>query len=129
MPCKNCRSSNNADAKFCHTCGIPLGSEQARGSIDTYFAKQTRGCQLCGSLAPTKNVEFYQNIGMIFGRRYSSVNGRLCKKCINREFKSRTLVTLFFGWWSGLSLIIAPIFLLYNVVRFILTIGMKQEEY
>ncbi|MCR4330214.1 MAG: zinc ribbon domain-containing protein [Candidatus Roizmanbacteria bacterium] len=129
MLCQNCNSNTNADAKFCHKCGEPLEEKQVQGSVETYFAKQTRGCQLCGSLAPTKNVEFNQNIGMIFARRYSSVKGRFCKKCINREFKKKTLTTLFLGWWSATSLIIAPFYLISNLVRFIPTIGMKHEEY
>ena len=129
MTCKNCNSNNSADAKFCHKCGKPLETEQAKGSVDTYFAKQTRGCQLCGSLAPTKNVEFHQNIGMIFARQYSTAKGRFCKKCINQEFKKKTLTTLFLGWWGTISFIITPFYLINNVVRFIPTIGMKHEEY
>ena len=128
MICKNCQSNNNEGAKFCNRCGKLL-EIQGKGSVDTYFAKQTRGCQLCGSLAPTKNVEFHQNVGMVFARQYSSVKGRLCKKCINREFKKRTLTTLFFGWWGTISLIITPIYLINNVVYFIPSIGMKQEEF
>ena len=129
MTCKNCNSTNNEDAKFCHKCGKPLNTDPSRGSVDTYFAQQTRGCQLCGSLAPTKKVEFYQNIGMVLARQYSSVKGRLCKQCINREFKKRTLTTLFLGWWGTISFIITPFYLINNVVRFIPTIGMKHEEY
>ncbi len=132
MNCKKCNTTNSTDAKFCRQCGETLHAEQLkeqRGSVDTYFAKQTRGCQVCGSLAPTKYVEFYQNVGMILARQYSSMKGRLCKKCINREFKKRTLTTLFLGWWGTISFIITPFYLINNVARFVPTMGMKQEEY
>lgn|SRR3990172_6977851 len=129
MICKNCKSNNSEDAKFCYKCGELLKTEsKPSGSVDTYFAKQTRGCQLCGSLAETKNVEFYQNIGMLFARQYSSAKGRFCKKCIDKEFKKRTITTFFLGWWGTISFIITPFYLLNNIVRFVPTIGMKQEE-
>lgn len=128
MICKNCKKKNNKDAQFCLKCGKPLESE-IKGSVDTYFAKQSKGCQICGSLATTKYVEFYQNIGMVLARQYSSIKGRLCKKCINKEFKKRTLTTLFLGWWGTISFIITPIYIINNVSRFIPTIGMNEKEY
>ncbi len=128
MTCENCKAKNSEEAKFCTKCGTALESK-ARGSVDTYLAKQTRGCHICGSLAPTKNVEFYQNIGMLFARQYSSVKGRLCKKCINIEFKKKTLTTLVLGWWGTISFFITPFYLLNNIIRFVPTIGMSEEEY
>ncbi len=128
MICKNCKEKNSENAKFCFNCGKPLEKE-AKGSVDTYFAKQTRGCQLCGSLAPTKNVRFYQNIGMLIAFQYSSIGGIFCKKCINEEFKKKTLTTLLLGWWGVISFFVAPLFIFYNVIRFIPTIGMSKEEY
>ncbi len=129
MLCPNCKTNNSNGAKFCAKCGNQLiGETKPMGSVDTYFAKQTRGCQICGSLAPTKYVEFYANIGMLLARRYYSMKGRLCKKCINREFKEKTLTTLFLGWWSTISFIITPFYLINNIARFIPTIGMRQEE-
>jgi len=128
MICKNCQTKNNESAGFCLNCGAAL-EKPSRGSVDTYFAKQTRGCQLCGSLAPTKNVEFYQNIGMLLARQYSSVKGRLCKRCINREFKKRTLTTMFLGWWGTISFITTPFYLINNIISFVPTIGMKTEEF
>jgi len=127
MKCKNCKEENDSSSKFCTKCGSELEKE-IKGSVDTYFAKQSRGCQICGSLASTKYVEFYQNIGMVFQREYSSIKARLCKKCINREFKRKTLTTLFLGWWGSISFLITPFYLLNNVIRFVPTIGMKHDE-
>jgi hypothetical protein len=44
------------------------------------------GCQSCGVEAPTKYVEFYQNIGALFMRFSKSIKGILCKNCINHCF-------------------------------------------
>lgn len=84
-------------------------------------------CQLCGRLAPTKQVNFNQNIGLVAVRRYSYVKGQLCKDCINKEFTRKTLTTLFMGWWGLISMFITPIYLLGNIVSFLPTIGMKKE--
>lgn len=127
MICDNCKTKNDLDAKFCLKCGNVLKSK-SMGSVETYFAKQTRGCQICGSLAQTKNVEFYGNIGMLFARRNYSIKGRLCKNCIDKQFKQKTLMTLFLGWWGTISFIITPVYLINNIVRFIPTIGMSREK-
>ena len=130
MNCEKCNSQNSADAKFCHKCGsvIKNNSTNVTGSVDIYFQKQEFGCQICGDLNPTRQVTFYQNIGYIVGYQYSSIKGRLCKKCINNEFKKRTLTTLFLGWWSGHSLFIAPYYLISNLINYLPTIGMKDKE-
>lgn len=128
MICNKCNSENNKEAEFCKNCGNKLKTEEIKGSVDTYFAKQTRGCQICGSLAETKEVEFNQNIGMLVQREYSTIKGRLCKNCINREFKKRTLITMFFGWWGTISFFVTPFYLLGNIISFLPTIGMTTEE-
>lgn len=128
MICHKCSNKNSGEAKFCAKCGNELTNQEIRGSVDTYFARQHRGCQICGSLAATKQVEFNQNIGYLLARSYSSIKGRLCKNCINKEFKRKTLITLFFGWWGTISLLITPIYLIGNLYNFIPTIGMESER-
>lgn len=126
MVCKKCETNNSPDAKFCTKCGTEI-SKTITGSVDSYFAKQEHGCQICGSLAPTRKVEFSQNIGYLLARSESSIKGRLCKNCIDKEFRKKTLITLFFGWWGVISFIMTIIFLLSNFYNFIPTIGMKKE--
>lgn len=128
MTCKNCKAQNDANAKFCFKCGNSL-KEEPRGSVDTYLAKQTRGCQVCRSLAPTKYIHFYQIIGMIYVLQYSSIKGRLCKNCIDKEFKARMTKTLLLGWLGVISAILTPFAATYNIIRFVPTIGMSKEEY
>jgi len=105
-----------------------MGQNPISGSVDTYFAKQERGCQICGSLAPTKQVEFNQNIGYLIARSYSSIKGRLCKQCINKEFRNRTLITFFFGWWGTISFFVTPVYLIGNIFSFLPTLKMESGK-
>jgi hypothetical protein len=84
-------------------------------------------CQQCGATAPVKHVAFYQNIGMFFMRQQSSIEGELCKRCINRAFVKTTVTTLFLGWWGMISFVVTPFFLINNIVRFLGSIGMSAS--
>jgi hypothetical protein len=81
-------------------------------------------CQGCGLEAPTRYVEFYQNIGALVMRFHKSVRGNLCKSCINKYFWSYTLTNLTLGWWGMISLVVTPIFILNNVGRYLLCLRM-----
>jgi len=60
-------------------------------------------CQSCRVHAPTRHVVFNQNIGLLFVRFPSSVQGWLCKQCIHRFFWEMTLISLVAGWWGVIS--------------------------
>lgn len=81
-------------------------------------------CQICGIEAPTKHVEFHQNIGALVVRFSKSVNGNLCKSCIHKNFWGMTGTTLALGWWGTISLIVTPIFVLNNLGRYLFCLGM-----
>lgn len=83
-------------------------------------------CMTCGCYAPTKYVEFYQNIGALVMRFSKEVKGELCKRCINKFFAEMTLITLAVGWLGFISMIIAPFFILNNVIRWLGTLGLKE---
>ena len=76
-------------------------------------------CQSCGAEAPLKQVSFHQNVGLLVVRFHSHVTGQLCRRCIDREFWQRTLITLFFGPWGIISLIFTPIILIGNVTQYL----------
>jgi hypothetical protein len=88
-------------------------------------------CEACGRKAPTKYVAFYQNIGALILRFHKSMEGELCKPCINKYFWEFTLVNLTLGWWGIISFIITPFFIINNVVRYLGCLGMPsgEEEY
>jgi hypothetical protein len=76
-------------------------------------------CQACGCVAPTKYVEFYQNIGALVMRFHKGVKGNLCKKCIHKYFWKYTGTNLTLGWWGMISVVVTPIFTVNNIVRYI----------
>lgn len=76
-------------------------------------------CQLCGVECPTKHISFHQNIGALIMRFSKSIDGNLCKPCINKKFWPMTLITLCVGWLGVLSLIMTPFILLNNIIYYI----------
>lgn len=81
-------------------------------------------CQGCGVEAATKYVSFHQNIGAVFLRFSSSIDGSLCKSCIHKHFWKMTGTTFFLGWWGTISFIVTPFLLLNNVGRYAMCLGM-----
>ena len=84
-------------------------------------------CQACGANAPTRYVEFFLNVGMLFRRYERSIKGRMCKPCIHYHFWENTLVTLLMGWWGVISLIVTPFFLLNNLLRYVGCLFMRSR--
>jgi hypothetical protein len=96
-------------------------------SIFTHEVIMARGviCQKCGVEAPSKYVEFYYNIGMLVMRRHRAVKGNLCKRCIHKTFWQFTLIDVTLGPWGMISLVVAPIFLVNNIVRYVSAIPLS----
>jgi hypothetical protein len=76
-------------------------------------------CQLCGAEAPTRHVEFRQNIGLLILRKHRTVSGELCKNCIKKNFWKMTAATLAVGWLSTISIVLAPIFVVGNIIGYL----------
>jgi len=85
-------------------------------------------CQNCRVAGPTKHVVFYQNIGAIILRFKKSIEGDLCKNCINDYFWSFTLTTLGLGWWGIISFIVTPFILLNNIGYFLTTLTLQRPD-
>jgi hypothetical protein len=81
-------------------------------------------CQACGVEAPSKQVEFYQNVGALVMRFHRSVKGKLCKRCIHANFWKMSGITLAVGWLGTISIIVAPFFLINNIARYLGALGM-----
>lgn len=60
-------------------------------------------CQACTASAPTKQVTFHQNVGLVILRCPSSISGNLCRACIDKYFWKMSLISFCFGWWGGFS--------------------------
>jgi len=76
-------------------------------------------CQDCGVEAPTKKVVFHRNIGALVMRFGNSVNGELCKNCINKYFWQYTGVTAVLGWWGVISFFYTLFILPNNVIYYL----------
>ncbi len=85
-------------------------------------------CQSCGAVAPTRYVDFKQNIGMLVMRRHRTVAGNLCKPCVHKHFWTMTGTTLAVGWLGQISIVIAPIFIVNNVIRYVSVLGMPGPD-
>jgi len=83
-------------------------------------------CENCGIEAQTKYVKFYQNIGMLIIRQTKTIEGNFCKLCIHKNFWKFFLITLFLGWWGIISFLITPFFLINNIFRYIMNLGMES---
>ena len=83
-------------------------------------------CTACAAQAPTKYVEFYQNIGMLVTRQWAQIKGNLCRRCIGAYFRSYTSTTLFLGWWGLISFIVTPFVLVNNVVRYLAALNLPE---
>mgnify|MGYP001553084273 CR=1 FL=1 len=76
-------------------------------------------CQRCDAMAATKGVIYYQNIGLLVARLRRKVEGDLCRRCTTRVFLRMTGVTLIFGWWGMISMIVSPFMIFNNVVQYL----------
>lgn len=84
------------------------------------------GCHVCGANAPTEEVALRQNIGMLVMRQAKSVEGALCKRCIDSHFWPFTITTLVVGWFGVISMIVAPIYIVINVYHFARTRSLPE---
>jgi hypothetical protein len=81
-------------------------------------------CQCCQTKAPTKYIEFHQNIGVLYVRFYKNIKGNLCKQCINRYFWEFTTINLICGWWGVISFCITPVIIVTNLIYYLLALSL-----
>lgn len=85
-------------------------------------------CQACTAAAPTKNVTFHQNIGVLIMRFPSSIKGDLCRACIDKYFWRMSLVSLFLGWWGIISFFWTLVTLPMNVITYLGCLSLPREN-
>ena len=81
-------------------------------------------CQLCGRVGPTKHVHLMQNIGVVIIRFPKTIDGHLCKFCIDQSFFKMTAITMLLGWWGLISFVYSLVSIPVNVFNWIGSIGM-----
>jgi hypothetical protein len=65
------------------------------------------------------NATFRQNVGALLARFEKRFSGNMCGACVSKHFWSCTLITVAVGWLGTISLILAPIYVVTNIVAFI----------
>jgi len=105
---------------------LPYG--QARLPWQAQGMRRSNCCQVCGADAPVKYVEFHQNIGALVMRFHKSIKGNLCKSCIHSKFWSMTMTTLAIGWLGYISIVLAPIFVVNNIFRYLGCLTMPSSH-
>ena len=85
-------------------------------------------CQACAANAPTKQVSFHQNVGLIILRFPSSIKGALCRACIDKYFWKMSLISLFFGWWGVISFFWTLFTLPMNVITYLGALSLPRRH-
>lgn len=68
---------------------------------------------------PVTPALFRQNIGALVMRFEKKIQGRMCRACLSKHFWSYTLTTAAIGWFGLISILVAPIYVILNVVQYI----------
>ena len=106
----------------------PSQTDIPKSKIPSIKIKSRSTCDNCGMPAQLNYVEFYENVGMLFSRRYRAVKGNFCKSCIDYYFWNFSGKTMILGWWGAISFIVTPFILLNNLIRFIFTVSMIKRK-
>ncbi len=85
-------------------------------------------CESCGRSAPTKQVKFYQQIGLVIMRLEGEVDGDFCKSCIHRVFFQTTMICMVAGWWGVISFFMNIFYLFHNFLEWIFCLGMRSRH-
>jgi hypothetical protein len=85
-------------------------------------------CQVCGRQAPTAHVVFHRHIGALVMMFHNHIEGNLCRDCIEHYFWNFTGMTLGLGWWGCISVVVTPICLLMNVVRYLGVLSLPRAN-
>jgi hypothetical protein len=73
-------------------------------------------CRYCHN-TPAVQTTFRQHTGMIILMKFGKIEGPFCRNCGLSAFRSTTGHTLLAGWWGWISIFVAPITILMNVIR------------
>jgi hypothetical protein len=76
-------------------------------------------CQACKGPGPVAHATFRQNVGALFARFEKRIQGNMCRRCLSQKFWAFTLTTAAVGWLGMISLFVAPIYVVMNIVEYV----------
>lgn len=124
--CPKCGYLLSQAGDTCPVCGIIFAKFQAarRESLSTPpplggAVPTGPACQVCRGPGPVAHAVFRQNVGALFARFEKRIEGNMCRSCLSQKFWPFTLTTLAVGWLGMISLVVAPIYVLMNIVEYI----------
>src|SRR5688500_8835840 len=88
----------------------------------------TAYCELCGTLAPCAMITLHQNVGVLIIRFPRVISGRLCKRCIDDNFRRMSAISFFLGWWGIISFFFTLFTLPMNVIAWLGTWSMPTID-
>lgn len=131
--CPNCDFSHPAATDTCARCGVVF-AKLARPGREAYsrepepaFVNAGPVCQFCRRTAPVVNATFRQNVGALLARFEKRFSGNMCGACVSKHFWSCTLITVAVGWLGTISFILAPIYVVTNIVSFVKAKGQLRS--
>src|SRR4051812_40586793 len=117
--CPKCQFALQTPAEGCPACGVIFSKMDQAPAVrppapQTFLSR----CQACGQNARTALSHFRQNVGMLIARQEKHIEGNMCRACTGKYFWRLTLTTLAVGWLGTVSLIVAPIYVILNIVTY-----------
>jgi hypothetical protein len=126
--CPKCEAVLSPGVDSCPSCGvIPSKYRPSMRARDEAYAAADAGaafvsrvplCQDCKGPGPLAHVELNQNIGAVYMRFTKRISAELCRRCLDKHFWSTTLITTLVGWLGIISIVVAPIYVIGNVVAY-----------
>ena len=101
-----------------------LGRPSAAPQVELILRPGEGYCESCRRVAQLRHAHFTQNIGAVVLRFHRTVDGQLCKHCIDKFFFRFTGVTMLLGWWGLLSFFFSCVAVPANVVSWAGSFGM-----
>jgi len=77
-------------------------------------------CSRCGRTKYTQRPVFKQNVSYLFGRKKRQFSDDLCFSCTSKTFARVELTTLFLTWWGIIGFWLGPLYILHNLVEYII---------
>jgi hypothetical protein len=102
-----------------------LARASAAPQVEIIFGAGEGYCDACRRVAPLRHARFMQNIGALVLRFPRTIDGNLCKHCIDKYFFRFTGTTMLLGWFGIISFFYSAFSVPSNIVHWTRSFGMR----